>query len=785
MYLTTSRLLNTMTQCVDRSSLEYLAGAKLQFEVDHKRVQGIIDANDKVIADQRNATTTCSKTFLTTLKEQTANASENSTLACFSDNFYANVPETDAASSSRALVLAVRALLTTQAVSTANNSVSQQQAQFEKQLLEIWNSVDTVKKSIEKALGVANALASKELSSLAPILTDSDGSGHTQQSASRLGRLGKVASSELSDPLTLTSSTSLEAIQKAGRTLHSALEFLSGLHEGFTDVMDTVDKTWGLLEKQLNATVQQATVLQKELLYAANATGQQIKHTTAAIMTSLNQTQQEISTLFDILQEQWQSAVKKLVAGGFKPWQRLGDQLVAELTENQRQSENSENSIQRKNILPHQKSNSSLENAREQLARDEMLPNTTATSASSGESDKFDIDTAVLRASLVDVGAFITQVVFYVDVGRLALLAADLAVGLITESYSDMPMLDIRGITTVDTIGSVCEVFLCQHSFSAVCYTLVAKTSELLRVLVTLLLMSSGASIVTGGLFMWKRDHITHCGSSDALTPPTTIQRITRAFFENNGNNSKSVVDPIDEIEKYAITINESIRNDYTALSLASVAVWKNQSTLLDDSSNCGITTSNLVRMLQDCTEQISIEHVEDVSRSSQCLTSTFSNTSDIVSPSTTAEKLSADAPFLSGSIAFTSCFPDENLQMEREEIVGKLQHSLACATEKAVYLSVASWWLLIVIFVANRFTVRMIIKAAGVYWWRFLSANRLQFIGFCEEDGDIVASGKLSNAIQQHLREAKWQIISRFIGIGFAFASVFTVIVIIFHGVA
>ncbi|KAG1708631.1 hypothetical protein DVH05_022258 [Phytophthora capsici] len=550
--------------------------------------------------------------------------------------------------------------------------------------------------------------------------------------------------------------------------------------------MDTVDKSWRILEKQLNGTVQQAATLQKELLYAADATAQQINHTTDAIMTSLNQTQQEISTLFGILQEQWQSAVKRLVAGGFKPWQQLGDQLVAELTANQWQSETPENSIQRKSILPDKKSNSSLENAREQLARDEILQNTTAASTSTDQSDKFDIDTAVLSASLVDVGAFVIQVVFYVDVGRLVLLAADLAVGLITDSYSDMPMLDIRGITTVDTIGSVFEVFLCQHSFSAVFYTLVAKASELLRVLVTFLLVFSGASVVTGGLFMWKQDHIAHCASSEALTPPTTIQKLTRTFFENSGNNSKSVVDPIDEIEKYAITINESIRNDYTALSLASAAVWKNQSVLLDDSSNCGIATSNLVRMLQDCTEKINVEHVEDVSLSSQCLTSTFSNTSDIVNPSTTAEKLSADAPFLSGSTAFTPCFPDEKLmQMEREKIVGTLQHNLACATEKAVYLSVASWWLLVVIFMANRFTVRMIIKTAGVYWWRFLSASRLQFVGFCQEDGNIFASDRLPTAIQQHLREAKWQIISRLVGIGLAFTSVLTVIVIVFRGVA
>ena len=58
-YAAASHMLNTMTQCVDQSSLEYLAGAKLQFEADSRRVQEIINANDPVLAVQRNATMTC------------------------------------------------------------------------------------------------------------------------------------------------------------------------------------------------------------------------------------------------------------------------------------------------------------------------------------------------------------------------------------------------------------------------------------------------------------------------------------------------------------------------------------------------------------------------------------------------------------------------------------------------------------------------------------------------------------------------------------------------------
>ncbi|GMF13524.1 unnamed protein product [Phytophthora lilii] len=774
-YIATSHMLNTMSECVDQSSLEYLARAKLQFEADSKRVQKFIDLNDEVIDEQRNVTMASSN-------------DANTTLSCFSNHFYASVPETDAASSSHALVLAVRALLTTQAVTEANDKVSKQQTQLESQLLEMWNAVDSIRTSMDKTLETTNTLVAKQLNSLAPILTDSDGSGHSQQSASRLGRLSKVASSKLSDPLTSTSATSLGAIRKAGRTLHKALAYLSGLHEGFSKVMNTMDETWELLEKQLNSTVQQAILLQKELMYAAESTAQQINSTSTGVVTSFEQARQEISSSFDILRDHWQTAVKNLVQEGFTPWKRLGNQLVAELTANKRQKVRPESSIQRRSILPDRTKNSTMEQQRKRL-HDVSSQSTTSSSASAENRDEFDIDTAVLRSSLVDIGAFVMQVVFYVDVGRLTLLVADLGIGLITESYSDMPMLDIRGLTTVDTIGSICEVFLCKHSLSAVCYTIVSKSSELARILVRFALVLFAASVVTVGLHVWKQNHISNCRSSHPVnSSQTVVQSITRAFFENSGNTSNAVADPLNEVVKYTTIINDSIHDDYAALELDSVAVWNNQSAVLNDIGDCAITTGTFVRMLQDCTATANngkVALADDTSLSSQCLISDLHNASVLVSPYTSTEKMNAEALTLVPLTAFASCFPeDEVYHMERDKVVDKLQHSLACATERAVYLSFASWWLLMVIFIANRFIVRMVIKAAGVYWWRYLSANRLQFVGFCSEDGQIEAGDELPTAIQQNLREVKWRIIGRFIGIGLSFACIFTVLIVIFHGV-
>ncbi|KAG7382794.1 hypothetical protein PHYBOEH_010243 [Phytophthora boehmeriae] len=788
-----------MSTCVEQSSLQYLADAKMQFEADSKRVQKVVDSNDKILVDLANTTMSCSNEFLSSLQtevKRTSSDDPNSTLACFSDAFYDEMPKTDTLSSSRVLLLAVRALLTSQAVSKTQDGMNKQQKRFESHLLGMWTNVDTVKTSIQNVMNATNHAVMKQLGSLAPIFSDGDGSGHEQQSASRLGRLSKVGSSTLTGPLTTSASaTSLEAVRKAGRALHKVLEVFAGLHKGFAEIASALDGSWEVLEKQLNTTIQQVTKLQQELAYAAEATASQINRTRTSLMTSLEQAQQEISTSFDILQDQWDEAVKKLVAEGFTPWQRLRTQLVAELTENQRQTVRPDTSIQRRSIMVDRTTNSTLEQARQSIAsRDERLGNnaTKASSLPSDSGEKIDIDTAVLRASLVDLGAFVVQVLFYVDVGRLTLLAVDLAIGLVTESYSDLPMLDIRGITTDATIGSVCEVLRCRHSLSVVCSALMTNFSELLRALVTFVLIVAAAIVITAVLSMWKRSHFATCRSPDASWEPssqTVVQSITRAVVENSGNTSNQAVDPLTEIQKYAIIINDSIRTDYATLVLDSAVVWRNQSAAMEDVKEFVTTTSTLVRTLQDCAEDANngglVVGTSDASLSSRCLMSTFLDTDELINPSTIAEQLSTKSPFLvDTSTTFDSCFhSEERLLIHREAVVDKLQHDLACSTEKAVYLSIASWWLLAVIFIANRFIVRMIIKSVGMYWWRFLSGGQLHIVAFCKEDGVIVAGDSLPSEITRHLREVKWQIVGRVVSIGLALAFVVVVIVAIFHG--
>ncbi|RLN43801.1 hypothetical protein BBJ28_00024463, partial [Nothophytophthora sp. Chile5] len=446
-YLSTSRLLSTMSSCVEQSSLQHLADAKSQVEADRERVQQLIDANDKVLTTQENATFTCesglqarcvlalktsltrfvllgSSSFLEDLQRQVTKAASgdmNSSLACFSTAFYANVPQAEPFSQSETLILSVRALLTTQAVLDAHDNADDQQKQIEAQLLGMWQAVNSVRTSIQSTMNATSTIAMQQLNSFAPIFTDEDGSGHSKQSASRLGQVGKLVTSGLNGPLTTSASSStLDTIRKAGATLRKALGLLSGLHEGFSEIMDAVDGTWEVLEKQMNTTIQQATKLQQELAYAAESTAYQVNRTSASLAKGFQQAEAEVTTSFDQLHGQWQSAVKELVAQGFAPWQRLGKQLVQELTANKRQTVRPQAAIQRRYILP-DRTNSSLAQEHERLAmasRDERTKLNATASSSPLPENEFDVDTAVLRSALVDMGVLFTRVVFFVDVGR-------------------------------------------------------------------------------------------------------------------------------------------------------------------------------------------------------------------------------------------------------------------------------------------------------------------------------------------------------------------------------
>lgn len=136
--------------------------------------------------------------------------------------------------------------------------------------------------------------------------------------------------------------------------------------------------------------------------------------------------------------------------------------------------------------------------------------------------------------------------------------------------------------------------------------------------------------------------------------------------------------------------------------------------------------------------------------------TSRFQSNASVLHPFASTEFNITTRP---GGWSFDHCFAAQPSQLTNEAKTQMLERNQACATERAAYVMASSWWLLCVVWTGNRFVARMIVKACGMHWWRVLSANRLEFIGFCDENGSIQASETLSRAVQSHLDDARWLI--------------------------
>lgn len=161
-------------------------------------------------------------------------------------------------------------------------------------------------------------------------------------------------------------------------------------------------------------------------------------------------------------------------------------------------------------------------------------------------------------------------------------------------------------------------------------------------------------------------------------------------------------------------------------------------------------TIASLTRMYDDCAVAESM-HGNSIDASDFCTSLDWRTGDNSLQqfPSLPTESV------VNSSLSFDHCFPGDFLRREMQ--VREMHRRQACAAERGLYLAVASWWLLCVVWSTNRFVTKMVIKAFGGLWWRFLSANRLEFVGYCFEDGAIHSPETLSKAVRKHLRDARW----------------------------
>lgn len=293
----------------------------------------------------------------------------------------------------------------------------------------------------------------------------------------------------------------------------------------------------------------------------------------------------------------------------------------------------------------------------------------------------------------------------------------------------------------------------------SVLYTLATESSVITLMIVDFIVWSIVGIAGTTLLVSWKRDHLHSCGNvtspSDDQETQSRFQLILKFFFtENEGSTTFTAL----EMEQHSAIVAEILRNESQRMTTNLHSVTAKQNATLDLLETQARTFAHVNIAFDNCTAlSFSLDGDGDSGRCEDIFYHTKAMLEDFSSVSFSENQNISAVPM-------DSCLPGSLLGPL--ELTAKLQHVQYCAAERAVYLTFTTWWLWGVVLVVNRFAARMIIKAAGIGWWRYLSVNRLEFVGFCFEDGSIQNPEILTVAVQRRVQEIRSRIRWRFIGI-------------------
>lgn len=311
----------------------------------------------------------------------------------------------------------------------------------------------------------------------------------------------------------------------------------------------------------------------------------------------------------------------------------------------------------------------------------------------------------------------------------------------------------------------------------SVVYFLVTQAECLVQVFIEYVVWICVAVGGTGALVLWKWEFLQVCGEEqEQETPKYTIYEINATLDEEPKTLVQSLLsvvlpirgsswDPVLEIETQSQFAANLTQTESWRTANNSHRAWTNQSVAFERLQIQHQTLMSLTEMYHTCASEQQPEHHEDeVSITDSCASLDQIVAFDSVPPAAATMK-SQELNSTAFAKAFDHCFLGDTSLVSNKLQVHELHQSQACAAEQALYLTVSSWWLLVVVWSANRFLARLVIKACALVWWRFFSANRLEFVGFCYEDGSIQKPESLASAVQDHLRHLRWSIALRVLG--------------------
>lgn len=341
------------------------------------------------------------------------------------------------------LLLGFRVILISQVTRLARRGLLWEQNQMN-QMLTSTNMTDSISKSIRQTMQKAADDMRSDFELLRetwqPSAAQSQGLIQAQQPAMAALLQSGPAKQDLEDEWT-----------KLKSNVHKAFAFLSKVHSGVASLVAVLAKEWASVETRIDAVVKKDSLLRQEIIYAMKVSQFMENRTMNHVQQSFLNAEQDVIQALRMLQQQWSNQFQDGFTQSSALWDSL-DYQTTRLYANKSASE-----VRYQHVMPPGTStDQALElESHKLLRRQEQAALKNRTQENDSAANPFDLDMLVLQSSLVDMTTFISTALLWIDAAQHSFGLSQLAMMLLTESYSNLPVVDIRDVTSIQTLVSM------------------------------------------------------------------------------------------------------------------------------------------------------------------------------------------------------------------------------------------------------------------------------------------------------------------------------------------
>ncbi|KAF1327976.1 hypothetical protein FI667_g7321, partial [Globisporangium splendens] len=453
--------LQNRSTCVVEASLRNLMTMKSAVQAHQSEVQDLVHLNAKTLDAFEDDRASClaalfdaiaPKSHISNTTETEPQASENA-IQCFSSALHDQLYATTLNSHSREILDHTRLILLSRTAVETDREISQRLQNHPSDV--IVTSLKSLFASFRQQLNAATLSGFHEL-----FQNSSAAAGEGSQN----GALSSLSSVDIENSafpwLRMPDQTAFEALNIVITKLRKVLRSVAAKDELVQKLLhDVTEQGWQDLTTQVRSLQNQSMALQLELQHFVDTTWSHLNHSTETLRNSLQLIELETMTSISDLNHQWVRRTKIMVSSTLKLLQSVYNQLQSFTAVSGLQLERSRRNHYRE--VPLETLTDSEERAGKQQAyllhqRDRLQLGNESNSSNAPSNvlavGTTKIDLNALRDRFVVVGATIEYLVAWADVSWGVLKVLKLVVTLWTNSYSDLPVVDARGISTIQTL---------------------------------------------------------------------------------------------------------------------------------------------------------------------------------------------------------------------------------------------------------------------------------------------------------------------------------------------